>query len=504
MGLTNSRVHRRYQQAFADWKPRKYLTVGPHVSATKSWPKPETYKYPKAPPVPRGYNFAKPITGKRIPLSKPTNIKRQYKPPAPEEPGFIRNVYNRIRHNVATRWNNVDPTLNATARGLGAAAGAYLGGPTGLAFGSEIADYAHRAFKTVTGYGDYKVNSNSLTQDSVPSFNIGQRFTNVKHREYIRDVITSATALTFTVDKYSINPGDLKTFPWLSTIAAQYEEYKIKGLIFEFKSTSCDALNSVNTALGTVVMATQYNVLNPPFSAKQQMENYEFGSSCKPSQSLMHPIECAPHETPNPELFVRTPQSVIIGADLRLYDHGAFYIATTGMQGTSVNVGELWVTYDVDLLKPKLSNVVADTTHIKLNPTATTSNYFGAPIGGVLPAPTSTSNLPVTVNTANNGLYFDPSFSGNVMIQYSVHGTSTVGAVAPSVNGTGPTVTKLNLFNIANADYAVVPPAATTTDILGVYCFNINGGGGLLFTGGVFPTASTWGDCIITTISVTN
>ena len=62
-------------------------------------------------------------------------------------------------------------------------------------------------------------------------------------------------------------------------------------MLFEFRTMSADALNSVNTALGQVIMATDYNAANPPFGQKSEMENYEFGQSCKPSESQIHPIE---------------------------------------------------------------------------------------------------------------------------------------------------------------------------------------------------------------------
>lgn len=39
--------------------------------------------------------------------------------------------------------------------------------------------------------------------------------------------------------------------------------------MYEYKSTSGDAISSTNNALGTVVMSAEYNVVSPPFSTKQ-------------------------------------------------------------------------------------------------------------------------------------------------------------------------------------------------------------------------------------------
>lgn len=210
---------------------------------------------------------------------------------------------------------------------------------------------------TVTGYGAYKVRSNALysgaTVPYIRNSNIAENALVISHKEYIGDVVTSATPGAFTIKGFPINVGLARTFEWLTQIAMNYEQYVLEGLLFCFKSFSADALNSTNTALGNVIMATNYNPYNAPFADKAEMEGYEFSTSFKPSMSAIHPVECSPYQTPVSELYVRTGTAPS-GADLRLYDLGTFYIATTGFQGASVNIGELWVTYQVALLKPKL------------------------------------------------------------------------------------------------------------------------------------------------------
>lgn len=255
---------------------------------------------------------------------------------------------NNVLTTVGSNLGSIIGTgIGALAGGLGAAAG----GATGSALGTRGANFAHRLFKGVTGYGDYNVSGSA----GIPRFLPNKRKTTIAFREYLGDVTSAATANTFKIDTYSINPGLVATFPWMSQLANNFEEYKIRGMLFEYNTTSGDALNSVNTALGTVIMATQYNVLSPAFTTKQQMENYEFGCSGKPSQSILHAVECKPGETPASEMYIRNAATVLTGSDLRLYDHGKFSIASMGLQGTSVVIGELWVTYTVDLFKPKIN-----------------------------------------------------------------------------------------------------------------------------------------------------
>lgn len=145
-------------------------------------------------------------------------------------------------------------------------AGAYGGHLVGKMFGSG-AYYNNRgkyipsytgAHKIIQGSGAYgytkKVETSST---SPPSF--GSNNTIIRHREYIGDIIGSTA---FSINKWNLNPGDETTFPWLANLAANFEKYRPVGIIFEFKSTSADSLNSTNTALGTVMMCPRYNAVS--------------------------------------------------------------------------------------------------------------------------------------------------------------------------------------------------------------------------------------------------
>lgn len=244
---------------------------------------------------------------------------------------------------------------------MGRYVGAKLGydgrfaGKLGSKAGGALGRLGGAALSKVTGHGDYSVSKNSLVYnvDAIPEFSAGNsRVTMISHREFITDIRGSTE---FTKQDFRINPAIASSFPWLSSIAQNYEQYVVQGMLFEFKTTSATAVSSTNTALGTVVMATQYNSLAPPFLNKQQMENYEFAQSACPSQSIIHPIECDPRETQCGGIFnMYNPNDT--SGDTRLYDIGRFTIATVGMQAAAT-VGELWVTYKVALLKPRLQGV---------------------------------------------------------------------------------------------------------------------------------------------------
>jgi hypothetical protein len=226
----------------------------------------------------------------------------------------------------------------------------------GSRVGAWLGDKAQSVLGRITGLGDYSVMKNTLVNDPPSVRNNSARSVTLSHREYIGDVVTGAAG-AFNLEAYTIQPGDPSTFPWLSTIASQFQQYTLDGMIFQFKSMSADALNSTNTALGQVIMATNYNVSAPLFDSKYEMENTEFSSSVKPSCSAMHPIECARRESTLNELYVAPGGTVPEGKDPSFYNFGNFQIATNGFQAANVNIGELWVTYEITLLKPILNSI---------------------------------------------------------------------------------------------------------------------------------------------------
>lgn len=276
-------------------------------------------------------------------------------------------MVNQPRKKVTTSVNQPNHKAPGLLSALGGIAGGYLGGPAGSILGSKAGDLISK----ITGFGAYKINKNSITEgQSIPSFRLNSEGVEISHREFITDVRGS---VNFALSKYAINPGLPSAFPWLSQVAANFEEYTMKGLVYEYRPSSGTAVSNTSASLGTIILATDYNVLAPQFQNKQQMESYEFSSACVPFEPMMHPVECAPGANPTGTLFVRTGQTVLSG-DQRLYDMGQLEIAAQGMQ-SAYTCGELWVTYHVCLKKPRIDpNGVGMFSHITELPSGTASN----------------------------------------------------------------------------------------------------------------------------------
>lgn len=271
--------------------------------------------------------------------------------------------FSRKKTTTRGRYVNRRPRKN-TGVGIGSSIksiGNTISQITGSSIPRTIGDIVGNGIQYFTGRGAYEVKENIFLKNGNPDMPPIVNSDNgggviVRRSEYLCDIITSDTAGAFNIQSFFINPGLAESFQWLSQIAPNFEEYVPEGIYYEFKSTSSDALNSTNTALGTVIMAAEYNSILPNFTSKQAMENYEGGISCKPSCSMRYFVECARNRTVLSDLYTRSG-SVPPGTDQRFYDLANFQIATYGMQGTSVNVGELWVTYQFSLRKPKLSSI---------------------------------------------------------------------------------------------------------------------------------------------------
>jgi len=392
-------------------------------------------------------------------------------------------------------------------RALGGASGGALGLLTtgniaGAAQGARYGYNAGNQAATIMGMGAYTIKQNSLsnkgTVDSVPYMHSNDQNFVVRHTEFLGNVISSGTANTFNISApYPLNPGLSGTFPWLSSIAENFQEYSFRGLAFFFKSTSADAIaSSTNTTLGTVMMGTQYNPIVPAFAGKLQMLNEYYSNDCKPSDNMVHLIECDPAENPYKVQYVRAG-AVPTGASVQNYDLGTFYIATAGFQGTNVVCGELYVTYEVELKKPIPFGLSTQPDGFHL--TATTGITTAAPFGT-----NSTfrynSWFGFAASFASNVLTIPAGFGGTFMVYYSVVGSS---AALGNVNLSVSNLTSYSAFG-ANGSSAFQAGGSVTNTISWIIeTYTINQSdipSTITFSGGTLPTSPTSMDLIVVPI----
>lgn len=345
---------------------------------------------------------------------------------------------------------------------------------TGIEAGTDMAlQYAGQGL--YSGRGLYS--SNSLVDGGRPSMqysatNDESQSVCISHSEYLEDVYGAGSA-QFTNTGYALNPGLVSNFPWLSQIAANYEEYEFIQLLFHFKSTvdASAVTSNANGSTGTIIMATNYNPSGSDFTTKEVMMQYHGASSGRLVDDHTHGVECDPNKNAgSAQKYVRT-NPVVVNQDPKTFDLGRFQLATVNIPTGFFNqqIGELWVTYTVKLMKPRLA-VALSTQALESRwvskgtialPTAVGGPGFCFGPSGPLAMqqnmiPASVVSNGVTQNTWGVLITFPDFFTGLVEVQVLLEGTSMTFGATALVNG-GNVARWLDVYGSASAPAGLGP-----------------------------------------------
>jgi hypothetical protein len=343
--------------------------------------------------------------------------------------------------------------ISAKVAKIGMAGQSVLAGPT--------PSNVFKLGKTIFGNGDYRVKGNTIISNSiigdkgmaVPSFKGDSQHLRVMHREYVGEVVSGPTTGLFNNTNYVINPGNVQTFPWLSKLAQNFDQWKPHGIVFTYVCTS-SVFNAVNQSLGTVILATDYDVSDPPYASKVEMNNSEFAVSSAPDCNIIHPVECKPSEMTFNHYFVRDKLSLPSTDNAKFYDLGNFQVATIGVAGTNVTLGELWVTYDIEFTKEQYR----PDTGILFS-----RNYATANFGTYFYSATPTSdNASTFVPTFTSAAIIFPNYLSNQHFMVIVNWTGASTSVsAPTITYTS-NCTAGSAFNGAGTSCFVTSGVTTT------------------------------------------
>jgi len=344
---------------------------------------------------------------------------------------------NQQQRKAAKREEKKEVTaVGKILRAVGGLGGGALGNMIGQGTaGNQLGTSLGAAISRWVGAGDYEVQSNSIVQRTlrgsaaIPMMHKDGQSITVRHKEYLGEIRGNTS---FTVQQtYSLNPGNSYTFPWLSTIAAKFQEYTFKGVVFHYVPTSGSAINSTNPALGSVMLQTSYRPGDSAPASKVEMLNEYWSMESSPIDTAAHPIECAVKENLLGTRYVRTG-AVPAGDNIALYDVGTTFVATSGQPASGNVVGDLWVTYEVELRKPVMNSpvnsVVSSAAYQCLTPSP--GNYFTGTTA------TITGNIPIAASART--ITFPVGTTGVFEIMVLVTASTTFTAI--DLSGT-PTLT---------------------------------------------------------------
>jgi len=204
----------------------------------------------------------------------------------------------------------------------------------------------------------------------------------VVHREYIQDISADSAGppTTFAVTQFSVNPGQATAFPWLSTIAKNFESYRFRKLRFCYETEAPSSLG------GSLVVALDYDATDAAPTTKQQAMAYRGSVRSAPWEPCCH-SSVLEDLNKQKSYFVR-PAAQPANTDIKMYDTGNLFVCTQNVTTASAVCGELYVEYDIDLLTPvyegptggtsgALSSTTATVASPLLAATAATGNTIG-------------------------------------------------------------------------------------------------------------------------------
>jgi hypothetical protein len=248
-------------------------------------------------------------------------------------------------------------------QGLGSAARAGYFGKFGRGLGN---------ISRMLGTGDYSGSSSSMVANSLvtgglaaaglPQFNAEQAAYTVSKVEYLTGVYAPMTAGAFQNTVFPLQPGLQETFPWLALVAANFEEYEFTQLMFTWRPMVSD-FNSGTGQVGEIIMSTQYNPTDEPFTDVLRAQSYMGAMSCKTSAPMLHGVECDPNKNSgSPGKYIRLGPLSDDGS-LKEYDLGKLNVIVNGTPAEYAGqlLGQIWCAYTVVLRKPKLPDSTGDT-----------------------------------------------------------------------------------------------------------------------------------------------
>jgi hypothetical protein len=273
-----------------------------------------------------------------------------------------------------------------------------------------------------------------------PEFSTSNENTLVCHSEYITDILQQEN---FTVTEFSINPGLISSFTWLSSVAPNYERYRFRRLRFRY-----EVLSSTNTT-GKVFFVPNFNVQDPPPENKAEALSYEYAVGSQPWIQFGVSIPKRYLETYN-EYFVRTGM-LPNGADIKTYDVLNLYICTEGATSNNLTIGEFWIDYEIELVNPVGQQAVAANNYLTLYNSSlayaltNTGVSFGSnsqfPLGASGSLPTKQGGLKglnIYPNDTGTGsvLYFTQSFTGLIFFQWGLYNAGVLSDLTwpPTIN----------------------------------------------------------------------
>lgn len=284
----------------------------------------------------------------------------------------------------------------------------------------------------------YKPQSKEHVQIAAPvAYSQKQEFPNrdrmtsrrIKNSEFVATIVGSTTFNA--IQKFVVNPGLVGTFPWLSVLAAEWQQYRINRLSFRYVTRTS------TSSVGSVILSPDYNAVDSPPTSEAMASNTQDAVEDVCWRSITcHLDPCA--------MFPFGPRKQVrvgnINGDYTTYDAARLFVVTTG-QTSAADIGKLWVDYDIELFVPQSSgpqSIPPSTSSLSLFENSIIESYSTGVQEVMLWDTTVFNQLSIGYSA---GIFTPPA--GNYLLTlYAAFSSNTAGNVQTVVqlykNGAGP------------------------------------------------------------------
>jgi hypothetical protein len=219
----------------------------------------------------------------------------------------------------------------------------------------------------------------------------------------------------------------VSAFPWLAGLATNYEAYLFRNLAFQY-------MPMVGTQTpGAIMLAVDYDVMDP--KPTEKVSFMQTHGAIRVSAWDSSTLVCDSKDLSKlPQRYTRKTNPFSGNGDQKTYDVGQLMLAYTGFTVANPTVvGELYVSYDIELITPQPVIYTPETFSAKMTAAPATAT-LAKPLGDAVMDPN-----PVFSRYADGVLTFQKAGQYLVSMFNTVTGGNTSGS-GPSLVPTGGAV----------------------------------------------------------------
>jgi len=169
--------------------------------------------------------------------------------------------------------------------------------------------------------------------------------TTISHREYLQSVTSSTGTRIVTIN---VNPG-MSAFSWLAPVANNFEQYVFKKLKYEYVSAAA------TSERGRVSLSFQFDPTADAPTTRTDHFSIIPNVEEAPWEDIVLNVPCT--KTPK---YIR--QGNINNGTLNTYDIGRLNVMSAMNANSTTQLGEIFVTYVVELHNPQFNKTAAGET----------------------------------------------------------------------------------------------------------------------------------------------